>query len=76
MASKSEEVVDLVTGMSLQAQAQAVAIYQITQSLEQVSSVVQMNSATSEESAATSEELSSQADSLGVLISRFKIEGI
>lgn len=41
---------------------QSASISQITQGIEQVSSVVQANSATAEESAAASEELSAQAN--------------
>lgn len=44
--------------------AQSVAIGQITQGVDQVSTVIQTNSATAEESAAASEELSAQAEQL------------
>ncbi len=49
------------------------AITQITEGLDQVSSVVQSNSATSEQSAAASEELSSQAQILRNLVSQFHL---
>ena len=55
--------------------AQATAIAQITQGLEQVSAVVQNNSATAEQSAAASEELSSQAATLHSMIAKFKLKG-
>lgn len=54
--------------------AQATAIAQITQGLEQVSFVVQNNSATAEQSAAASEELSSQAATLHSMIAKFKLK--
>jgi len=53
---------------------QAVALSQITQGLDQISSVVQTNSATAEESAAASEELSGQAQILKGLLAQFKIK--
>ena len=46
---------------------------QVTQGIDQVSSVVQTNSATAEESAAASEELSGQAQLLKKLISQFRL---
>lgn len=54
--------------------AQATSVQQVTQGIDQISSVVQTNSATSEESAAASEELSSQAMELKRLVDRFKLE--
>lgn len=54
--------------------AQASAVIQITQGLEQISAVVQTNSATAEESAAASEELSSQAQVLKDLVNQFKVK--
>lgn len=48
-------------------------IAQITQGIEQVSSVVQTNSATAEESAAASQELSGQAEMLKQMVGAFKI---
>lgn len=57
----SEKSGKLISRIADSSNEQAVSISQITQGVEQISSVVQMNSATSEESAAASEELSSQA---------------
>jgi methyl-accepting chemotaxis protein len=51
---------------------QSVAITQINQGIEQISSVIQANAATSEENAAASQELSSQADILEELIAKIK----
>lgn len=51
---------------------QAESIMQITQGIDQISSVVQNNSATAEESAAASEELSSQAQILKQLVGQFR----
>ncbi|MEG2815350.1 MAG: methyl-accepting chemotaxis protein, partial [Oscillospiraceae bacterium] len=53
---------------------QAVSISQVTQGVDQISSVVQTNSATAEESAAASEELSGQAQMLKSLVSQFKLK--
>lgn len=67
------EVITSITGIAEASAEQAQAIMQITQGLDQISSVVQTNSATSEESAAASEELSSQAFMLKNLVGKFKI---
>lgn len=67
------EVIMSITGIAEASAEQAQAIMQITQGLDQISSVVQTNSATSEESAAASEELSSQAFMLKNLVGKFKI---
>ncbi len=52
---------------------EAVAIAQVTEGLDQISSVVQTNSATSEESAAASEELASQAQILKDMVGQFRL---
>ncbi|WP_394526431.1 methyl-accepting chemotaxis protein [Lacrimispora sp. JR3] len=52
---------------------QAVAVTQVTQGIEQISSVVQTNSATAEQSAAASEELSGQAQIMKGLVQKFKL---
>lgn len=53
---------------------QASSIAQVSQGIDQISSVVQTNSATAEESAAASEELSGQANTMKNLVSRFKLK--
>jgi len=68
--NKSVLLIDQITEASNE---QAVSIMQVTQGIEQISSVVQTNSATSEESAAASEELSGQANRLKNLVSKFKL---
>lgn len=72
---KAELVEQTVQKIDVASSAQATAIAQITQGLEQVSSVVQNNSATAEQSAAASEELSSQAATLHSMIETFKLRG-
>ena len=70
----SEESRSIVTTIDQIAQAtmqQADAVVQVTQGMDQISSVVQTNSATAEESAAASEELSSQASMLKELVGQF-----
>ena len=52
---------------------EAESISQVTEGIDQISSVVQTNSATSEESAAASEELSSQASLMKELMAKFKL---
>lgn len=53
--------------------AQADAMMQIEQGIEQISTVVQNNSATAEETSATSEELSAQATNMNELTSAFRL---
>ena len=75
--SKTVEASNLAMG-SLQeitkaVEAEAESIAQVTEGIDQISSVVQTNSATSEESAAASEELSSQASLMKELMAKFKL---
>ena len=53
--------------------AQADAMMQIEQGIEQISTVVQNNSATAEETSATSEELSAQATNMNELTAAFQL---
>jgi methyl-accepting chemotaxis protein len=69
-----EKVTDLVGNIARASNDQATEIAQITQGIEQVSTVVQTNSATAEESAAASEELSGQAEMLKQMVGAFKIK--
>ncbi len=52
---------------------QTTALAQVTEGINQISSVVQTNSATSEESAAASEELSAEVNSLKQLVAKFTL---
>ena len=70
-SEKSLQVSGVIEKIDKASSVQAEAISQITQGLEQVSAVVQVNSATSEESAAASEELSGQAEMLHQEVKRF-----
>lgn len=72
----SEESAKLVQDISKASQDQAASIAQVTQGIDQISSVVHTNSATSEESAAASQELSSQAQILMGLVKQFKIREV
>lgn len=72
--SEIEKVTDLVGNIARASNDQATEIAQITQGIEQVSTVVQTNSATAEESAAASEELSGQAEMLKQMVGAFKIK--
>lgn len=73
IVEKAEGTVGLITEIAQASNAQASAVTQITQGIEQISSVVQSNSATAEQSAAASEELSSQALALENLIAQFNL---
>ncbi|MFA9380458.1 MAG: methyl-accepting chemotaxis protein [Acetanaerobacterium sp.] len=64
----------LIGDITLATNEQATAVMQITQGVEQISTVVETNSATAQQTAAASEELSSQADLLKKMTSRFKLK--
>lgn len=70
----SKEVVDINFKISADSKDAADSITQITQGVDQISSVVQTNSATAQESAAASEELSGQANMLQNEISQFRLK--
>lgn len=72
----SDKSADLIYDISRASKEQAESIAQVTQGIDQISSVVQNNSATAEESAAASQELSGQAQQLRSLIGRFKLRNI
>ncbi len=74
IVEKAESVSTLVSEIAAASNAQATAVTQTTQGIEQISNVVQNNSATAEESAAASEELSGQALILQQLITRFRLQ--
>ena len=69
----TRNAVELVEKITRAAENQAISIQEITQGMDQISSVVQTNSATAQESAAASEELSSQSQMLKELTSRFTL---
>lgn len=80
-AESLEEVVDssrrvtvLVNMISESSDNQANSISQVTQGVDQISSVVQTNSATAQESAAASEELAGQARMMKDMVGRFTIK--
>ena len=54
-------------------ESQTTAIAQVTEGVDQISSVVQTNSATAEESAAASQQLSAEAASLKQLVDQFNL---
>ncbi|WRS27944.1 methyl-accepting chemotaxis protein [Oscillospiraceae bacterium MB08-C2-2] len=72
-ARKVEEATKEIQADSIE---QATAIAQITQGVEQISTVVQNNAATAEQSSASSEELSAQAVLLREEVNRFKLAAV
>ncbi len=72
--SHADEMGKLVDGIAEYTQQQSDNAVEITQGIEQISSVVQSNVATAESSAAASEELSSQAVVLKELVSHFRLK--
>lgn len=69
-----KEIISIIKQISEASLNQYAAVKQVTQGIEQISTVVQTNSATAEQSAAASEELSSQAQEMKNLISRFQLK--
>lgn len=72
-ADGAKELTGTIDKISQASNTQATSLGQVTQGVDQISSVVQTNSATAEESAAASEELSGQAQMLKNLVGRFKL---
>ncbi|MGB5823984.1 MAG: methyl-accepting chemotaxis protein [Proteocatella sp.] len=62
-----------ISDISKASQDQALAVAEINQGLEQITSVIHTNAATAEESAALSKELSAEAELLTSLVEQFKI---
>ncbi len=71
-SEKTTEVIQRIADATI---LQKKSMDEVSTSLSQVSSVIQINSATSEESAAASEEISSQAEVLKDLIDHFRFHG-
>ncbi len=69
----TEATSEMIEKIAKASNEQAIAIVQVNQGVDQISSVVQTNSATAEESAAASEELSGQAAILERLVSQFRL---
>lgn len=70
----ADEMGKLVDGIAEYTQQQSDNAAEITQGIQQISSVVQSNVATAETSAAASEQLSAQAAMLKELVSRFRLK--
>lgn len=70
----TKDITKQVSQIAEASAAQASSIAQVTQGIDQISSVVQTNSATAEESVAASEELSGQAQMMKDLVSKFKLK--
>ena len=71
--TRAEKVTTAVVMISQQTNEQMRDVAQVSNGIDQISSVVQTNSATAEESAAASEELSGQANLLKELVGRFTL---
>ena len=74
MVQSAQSVTGIVDEIAKAANVQASSVAQVTQGIDQISSVVQTNSATAEESAAASEELSGQAQMLKSLVGQFQLK--
>ena len=73
-AKAALDAADRIQAISQASSAQATAVVQLRESIEQISGVVQENSATAEESAASSEELTGQMQMLKKLVSSFEYD--
>ena len=74
IVQSSKTAADLAYQISSASKDQAYAVAQVTQGIDQISSVIQTNSATSEESAAASQEMAGQAQMLKLLIGKFQLK--
>lgn len=73
VVESTESAVVIADRIAEAANNQAGSITQVTQGIDQISSVVQTNSATAEENAAASEELSGQAQIMKGLVEQFRL---
>lgn len=71
--SSASKVSDFIAEIAAASKEQAVGLSQINKAVSEMDKVTQSNAAGSEESAAAAEELSAQAESLGSIISAFRI---
>ncbi len=71
---KTKLVIASIKNIDDASEEQALAIEQIKDGLNQVSSVVQTNAATAEENSATSEEMSAQAATLHEVVGKFMLD--
>ncbi|MHC1721699.1 MAG: methyl-accepting chemotaxis protein [Aminipila sp.] len=76
VVEKSAEAVDIIDKISIENVQQSDAIKQLSEGIQQITSVVQINSTTAEQSANTSRELHEQAEILKVKIAQFKLKEI
>ncbi len=73
--SNTKESVNRMVSIAESSQIKITQIREVTEGVNQIAVVVEMNSATAEETAASSQEQSSQAEILRNMIERFKING-
>lgn len=73
VVSSAQAVGDIISKIADNTASQSAALSQVSQGVDQISSVVQTNSATAEESAAASQELSGQSQLLKDLVGQFQL---
>lgn len=69
-----QTAVEMAEGAKASSLSQSQMILEITEGIEQISTVVQENSSTAQESSATSEELAAQAASMLSMVNRFTLK--
>jgi methyl-accepting chemotaxis protein len=75
VAEDAKKIVEEVNNVADTLGAQKDAFVQLNDGVNHINDVVQTNSATSQQCAANSQEMNCQADNLGKLISRFRVQG-
>jgi methyl-accepting chemotaxis protein len=75
VAEDAKKIVEEVNNVADTLGAQKDAFVQLNDGVNHINDVVQTNSATSQQCAANSQEMNCQADNLGKLIARFKVQG-
>ena len=76
VVENTQKISEIMREITNASNVQAERIQQVSQGVDQISSVVQTNSATAEESAAASEELFDQSSLLKSLVKRFRLKGM
>ncbi|MBN1043672.1 methyl-accepting chemotaxis protein [Clostridium botulinum] len=73
VVNETNKVIRLVSNINKASEEEALSISEINDGINQIADVVQSNSAVAEESAAASEELTAQAETLDMMIGKFKL---
>ena len=74
VVSSAQQTMQIVEGIADSAANQAESLQQLTQGMEQISTIIQTNATTAEESALFAKTLDTQADELKNSVHRFQLK--